>query len=70
MTKLRQPCPVPACNGAVGTGNLMCGPCWGAVPPDLQKRVHRTFRAWMRSMGDADLMRAYKDAAAVAIEAV
>lgn len=48
----------------------MCGPCWGAVPWQLQQAVHRTYRAWMRNMRDADLMRAYQAAKAEAIEAV
>lgn len=70
MTGLNAKCPGPGCTRKPGRGKLMCGPCWGAVPPDVQRRVHVTYRAWLRELGNADVMREYRDACAAAIEAV
>lgn len=72
MTAMPQPptCPIPNCTRPVGKHKLLCAPCWSAVPPDLQRRVHRTYRAWLGHMGDADLMREYQDAKTAAIQAV
>lgn len=63
-------CAVPNCPRKRSPRMLMCGPCWGSVPPDLQKRVHRTYGAWMRKMGDTHLLLQYRAAAKEAIEAV
>lgn len=70
-TKLgpRRDCPIPGCDRAVGNGKLMCGPDWSAVPPELQRRVYRTWRAWLAKRSDANF-EAYNDARTEAIEAV
>lgn len=72
MTAMPQPrtCPLPGCPRALGKGKLMCSRCWSAVPPDLQRLVHRTYRAWLRDLGNADLMHAYRDASNAALRAV
>lgn len=70
MNGQKATCPVPGCARTVGRGKLMCGPDWSAVPPDLQRTVYRTYRAWLRDLGDADKMRAYRAAADDAIRAV
>lgn len=66
----RNVCPINGCETSVRLGVLMCRPHWGAVPRDLQQRVYRTYRIWLRDMGNADKMREYRAAAKDAIEAV
>lgn len=70
MPGYRKACPVPGCARTVSEGKLMCPKDWGAVPPDLQKAVHRTWRAWRRDLGNAELMQAYREASDAAIGAV
>lgn len=71
MTALKPKiCPIDYCPRKLGRDKLMCGLHWGAVPPDLQRRVHATYRAWLKDLGNAELMREYRAAATDAIEAV
>lgn len=65
----RPTCPVPDCNRTVSKGKLMCPRCWGAVPPNLQRSVYRTWRAWQR-LGTDEAFADYHMAREVAIEAV
>lgn len=67
---LRAPCPIKDCPRKPGRDKLMCSPHWGAVPPDLQRRVYNTYRAWLRDLRNRDLMLEYRAAATDAIEAV
>lgn len=62
-------CPVPGCDRSVPRSKLMCGPCWGAVPPETQRRVYRTWQRWQRTRSD-DAFEEYNDARTEAIEAV
>lgn len=65
----KAPCPINGCDRSVGRGKLMCGPCWGAVPADIQRRVYRTWRAWLKTRSD-EAFGAYDEARTDAIEAV
>lgn len=38
-------CPT-GCGRNVRVGHLMCGPCWGEVPPHLKRDVLRTWRTY------------------------
>jgi len=62
-------CPT-GCGRTVRPGHLMCRPCWGEVPRELQRDVNRTWRAWSRDIGDTAAMQAYKDAREAALAAV
>ena len=67
MSTMRD-CPT-GCARKVRAGHLLCAACWRRVPKDLQAEVHRTWRAWRRDLGDADLMHAYRHAAVAATRA-
>lgn len=62
-------CPT-GCGRRVKRGHLMCGPCWGAVPRELQRDVYRTFRAWRSCPGDPDRFLAYEQAREAAIASI
>jgi len=66
----RPACPVPNCDRTVSKGKLMCPGHWGAVPPEIQREVYRTWRAYRRDLGDPDRFEAYDAARTAAIEAV
>lgn len=62
-------CPV-GCGRVVRPGHLMCAACWRKVPKELQQAVYRTWRAWRKDFGNAELMAAYEDASNAAVGSV
>ena len=58
-------CPRNGCTTFVGSGKLMCGPCWKLVPQALQRAV---YRAWDRGRGAGS--QAHRAAVKAAIRAV
>lgn len=62
------PCPTK-CGRNAALGNLLCAPCWHAVPHALQAEVWRTWRAWKKDLGSSAACAAYRAAAAVATAA-
>lgn len=69
MNRLFAPCPIEGCTRKPGVGKLMCGPHWGAVPPDLQRAVYAALRVYRAGRG-ADRFDALRAAQAAAIESV
>jgi hypothetical protein len=69
--------PCPACGvNPVAAGLLMCRGCWGSVPADLQRAVHRTWREFLSACRATPRLRreernaraeAYRDASDEAI---
>lgn len=65
----RRECP-SGCGRQVAPGKLLCLPCWREVPPHVQREVYRTWRAWRRSLGDAEAFAAYCEATDAAIGSI
>lgn len=61
-------CPA-RCGRHVRVGNLLCAPCWHAVPREMQVAVWRTWRAWQNERGALALIADYKRARDAAIAA-
>ena len=61
-------CPA-GCGRMAALGNLLCRPCWHAVPPPLQADVWRTWRAWKKNLASSAACAEYKTAAAAATAA-
>lgn len=56
-----KPCPT-GCGRTARTGMLACGPCWREIPRHLQREVLRTWSTWRKDFGNAEAMRAYREA--------
>ena len=41
---MRHSCHALGCDRACPPAHLMCAPCWGRVPPALQREVYRTVK--------------------------
>jgi hypothetical protein len=68
-TVAKRTCPT-GCSRSVREGHLMCPGCWREVPNHLQAEVHRTWRRWRRDLGNAELMKAYREAADHAVGSI
>jgi hypothetical protein len=57
-------CPT-GCGRALPVNKVMCAPCWGEVPKDLQREVYAAWRALRNDLTGDNLRRhkAAKDAA-------
>lgn len=69
MGTYSRPCPV-GCGRIVHRPSLlMCRPCWGNVPAQLQAEVMRTYRAYLKATPGDGAARAYLAARDAAITA-
>lgn len=44
----KHPCAAPDCSAPAEPGQLMCKPCWFALPPKLRRKVNATWRNYRR----------------------
>lgn len=70
----RMSCPA-GCGRSVAPGKLLCRPCWGEVPRDVQREVYRTWREYRdtpvhHAVQLASARAAYREARDKAIGAV
>lgn len=56
MADGQHPCANPSCTAPAKAGQLMCWPCWKALPREIRNKVNRTWRNVRRDSG------AYRDA--------
>lgn len=68
MTIPPRDCPVPVCCRTAAPHQLMCRPCWGAVPPRLKSTVGATWRAWSADLANPEKAKAYRIASQDAID--